>query len=77
MQGDVILIQQEHRDAARLIVAHVEPQVAAMRDEAVLPRPVRFAPDQAPRNTPVFRRERLGLAWSTTGPVADRRPLLA
>ena len=51
---------------------HIEfkpPQVAAMRDEAVLPRPVRFAPDQAPQNTPVFRREQLDEAWTAAGPL--------
>jgi len=51
---------------------HIEfkpPQVAAMRDEAVLPRPVRFAPDQAPQDTPVYRREQLDEAWSAAGPL--------
>ena len=45
------------------------PQVRAMRDEAVRARPVRFALDQAPRHTPVFRREQLGEAWSAKGPL--------
>ena len=32
-------------------------------------RAVRFAPDQAPQATPVYRREQLGKAWSAEGPL--------
>ncbi len=32
-------------------------------------RPVRFDADQAPQDTPVYRRERLGRAWSAAGPL--------
>jgi len=45
------------------------PQAKVMRDEAVIARPVRFALDQAPRDTPVFRREQLGNSWSAQGPM--------
>jgi len=45
------------------------PRTRAMRDEAVLGRPVRFALDQAPRDTPVFRREQLGNSWAAQGPM--------
>lgn len=46
------------------------PQATGKRDEApAARRPVRFAPDQAPRDTPVYRREQLGMTWSGTGPL--------
>ena len=52
---------------------HIEfeaPPVSGMRDEAApVFRPVRFAPDQAPQKTPVYRREQLGIAWSAAGPL--------
>lgn len=32
-------------------------------------RPVRLAPDQAPQDTPVYRREQLGKTWSAEGPL--------
>ena len=32
-------------------------------------RPVRFEPDKAPQETPVYRREQLGEAWSAPGPL--------
>ena len=38
-------------------------------DQPVAQRPVRFAPDQARQNTPVYRREQLGKAWSADGPL--------
>jgi len=32
-------------------------------------RPLRLAPDEAPRDAPVYRREQLALGWSATGPL--------
>ncbi len=32
-------------------------------------RPVRFAPDQAPQDTPVYRRDRLSETWAAAGPL--------
>ncbi len=47
------------------------PQDASQHadDTPVAHRPVRFAPDQARQNTPVYRREQLGTTWSADGPL--------
>ena len=50
-------------------IAFEAPQVSRVIDAAVRQRPVRFAPDQAPQPTPVFRRDQLGEAWSAEGPL--------
>ena len=51
---------------------HIEfnpPQQSPIMDDAPACRPLRFAPDEAPQDTPVFRREQLGEAWSAEGPL--------
>ena len=50
-------------------IAFKAPQASGLGDEAVSSRLVRFAPDQAPRNSPVYRRERLPQGWSAEGPL--------
>ena len=60
----------------RILISGPQPQVGkaefdeaqAASDSPVARRPVRFAPDQAPVDTPVFRRERLSASWSAEGP---------
>ena len=60
----------------RILISGPQPQVVnvvfdsaqSASDSPVASRPVRFAPDQAPVETPVFRRERLGASWSVDGP---------
>ena len=44
-----------------------EPQIGD--DAPATLRVVRFAPDEAPRATPVYRREQLDEAWSVAGPL--------
>ncbi|MCY3798050.1 MAG: hydantoinase/oxoprolinase family protein [Chloroflexi bacterium] len=44
-------------------------QPQRLDDAPVAWRPVRFAPDQAPQKTPVYRREELMQAWSAEGPL--------
>ena len=60
----------------RVLISGPKPQIAfkappgaGVRDEAVIARPLRFAPDQAPQLTPVFRREQLDETWSAEGPL--------
>ena len=61
----------------RVLISGPTPEInsapldAAQRadDAPVAYRPVSFAPDQARQNTPVYRRERLGKAWSADGPL--------
>ncbi len=61
----------------RILISGPQPQVAnavfaekqAANDRPVACRPVSFAPDQAPVETPVFRREQLGASWSAAGPL--------
>ncbi len=46
------------------------PPASALKDKASqASRPVRFASDQAPRDTPVYRREQLAEPWSAAGPL--------
>ena len=60
----------------RILISGPQPQVAnaafdeaqAANDHPVACRPVRFAPDQALVETPVFRREQLSASWSAAGP---------
>ena len=61
----------------RVLISGPKPEIESAPPEAWLKaenepvdcRPVRFAPDQAPQNTPVFRREQLGESWSAEGPL--------
>ena len=61
----------------RILISGPQPQVdKANFDQSQTPndspfacRPVRFAPDQAPLETPVFRREQLSASWSADGPL--------
>ena len=60
----------------RILISGPQPQVAnadfdqarALSDEAVGSRKVCFAPEEAPLETPVFRREQLRASWSAVGP---------
>ena len=60
----------------RILISGPQPRVDAAEfgeartasDSPVARRHVRFAPDQAPMETPVFRRERLSASWSAEGP---------
>ncbi len=38
-------------------------------DAPIAYRPVRFAPEKAPQETPIYRREQIGEAWSAAGPL--------
>ncbi len=42
---------------------------AVVNDVPVAFRPVRFEPEKAPQETPVYRREQLGEAWTAAGPL--------
>ena len=61
----------------RVLISGPQPQIeSANFDEAgssldtpYACRPVRFAAEQAPLETPVYRREQLGAAWSAEGPL--------
>ena len=60
----------------RVLISGPQPQIGhaefmrptAGSGEPIAWRPVRFAPEQAPIDTPVFRRDNLGSAWSAAGP---------
>ena len=61
----------------RVLISGPQPQIDSADfqesqthgDAPIAYRPVRFAPDQAPLETPVFRREQLGASWSADGPL--------
>ncbi len=61
----------------RVLVSGPQPRVdsadfgAGTTSEAgpVSSRPVRYDPDEAPVETPVYRRDQLGAAWSAAGPA--------
>ena len=61
----------------RILISGPQPQVdkanfdqsQTAHDSPAASRPVRFAPDQAPLQTPVFRREQLSASWSADGPL--------
>ena len=61
----------------RVLISGPQPQIpSAAFTEAESPndaplarRLVRFGPDEAPVDTPVYRRERLSRAWSARGPI--------
>ena len=61
----------------RVLISGPPPQVnnadfstsAVTRDTPVACRPVRFANDQTPIDTPVFRRDQLSPRWSAPGPL--------
>ena len=61
----------------RVLISGPRPQIesaafeesATLNDTPVACRSVRFAIDQAPLETPVYRREQLGRDWSAAGPL--------
>ncbi len=60
----------------RILISGPQPQVASAvfdeaqsaNDEPVAYRPARFAAEQAPLATPVYRREQLSASWTAAGP---------
>ncbi|MCY3915823.1 MAG: hydantoinase/oxoprolinase family protein [Chloroflexi bacterium] len=61
----------------RVLISGPAPDIAsappaaslAVNDAPVAFRPVRFEPEKAPQETPVYRREQLGEAWAAAGPL--------
>ena len=61
----------------RVLISGPQPEIrsaafdaaASTSDAPVGSRPVRFGPDEAPRDSPIYRREQLGEAWSAPGPL--------
>ncbi len=61
----------------RVLISGPQPEIVSAvldadestSDAPVGSRPARFGPDEAPRDTPIYRREQLGKAWSAPGPL--------
>ena len=61
----------------RVLISGPQPQIDSADfhesqtpgDAPIVYRPVRFGPDRAPLETPVFRRDQLGASWSAAGPL--------
>lgn len=61
----------------RVLISGPQPEIRSAAfdaaetttDAPVGSRPVRFGPDEAPLDSPIYRREQLGEAWSAAGPL--------